>query len=217
MKEVDILYNGDFLQIAGTDTKIFLHADKFMYLIHLVEGNSNNFKRRIEFKKRVNDSNKYLTFSYFTTPTICISGELIISDKNEINGDIRFQILKENSTSIIEGYYLTIKSDSYYLEYIKTTGLDITYLEDKSIIPLTTANIEIFLYSLLSKINNNRSVRNQVLIPNYIKINKLLQEEKNILDLIYTLTSKYPNLHNFLTHYEENFSRKRKLSLDLWF
>lgn len=209
MKEESILYNGQYLLIKDTGTKIFLHVDSSLILIDLVESDSNNFRRRIEFKKKNNNSNKYITFSYYITPTIVFSGYLEVSPNNIITGNISFQFLKENSTKILEAYYLTLYSNSYYIEYIITENIQKSFLESKIIETVTLENAEVFLFNIINSINNTRCIKNQILIPYHISINQILREEKRILNLISSLLTSYPKLQEFLDNYLP-FERKRK-------
>lgn len=214
MKEVSILYNGEFLSIKENDTKIFLHTDNVLTLIHLVEGQEKNFKRRLEFKKKVNDSNRYMSFSYNLNSKTYFSGSLTISSNNEITGTISYQILIPNSTHINEGYYLTINSGSYYLEHIITANIEKACLEEKQISTLSIASIEAFLFNLLNRINNLHSINNKPLIfPPYIS--HILNEENNIINIIESLIEKYPELEDFLKRYQQAYTRKRTFSS--WF
>lgn len=208
MKEVSILYNGNFLTRKDYNNQIFLHADEFLTIIHLVEGKGNNFKKRIEFKKRANDRNKYLTYSQQITPNIAFSGELVISEDNIITGNISYQILKPNTTHIIEGYYITISQCNYFIEHIITNQIKRESTEERLITPLSTFNIESFLFNILNKINNSHSIKNKILIPISFYINKILTEEQSILDYIKTLINKYPELKAFLYFYEKPLTRK---------
>ena len=69
------------------------------------------------------------------------------------------------------------------------------------------SNIEAFLFNILNQINNNHSIRNKTLIPYPPSINKIMGEEKSIIDLIKSITDTYPELNTFLKEYQ--FSRKR--------
>lgn len=209
MKEENILYNGENLLIKNTGTKIFLHTDSSMSLIDLVEGTTVDFRRRIEFKKKNNNPNKYVTFSYYITSTIVFSGYLEISPSNTIIGDISFQFLKENSTKILEAYYLRLYSNGYYIEYIITENIQKSFLESKRIETVTIETIEVFLFNIINGINNKRCIKSQRLIPYHISINQIFGEEKRILKLITDLTTTYPKLQEFIDEYIP-FERKRK-------
>ncbi len=207
MKEENIIYNGQYLLIEENNTKIFLHADSSLTLIHLVEASENFFKRRVEFKKKINDTSKYLTFSYDLKDNIVFSGYLTISDTSEIAGTISYQIMRPNTTRIIDGYYITITSSTYYLEHIVTLNKQECYTGKEDISVITLSNIEAFLFNILNQINNNHSIRNKTLIPYPPSINKIMGEEKSIIDLIKSITDTYPELNTFLKEYQ--FSRKR--------
>lgn len=213
MKEVSILYNGKYITKGNNDTKIFLHVDENSNIIHLVEGTTDNFKRRIEFKKRAKDNNKYITFSNYLTPTIVFSGDLIITEDNFVIGNISLQVLKENSTNIIEAYYLRLNLTDYYLDYIITANIRRFSIESNPIEPITLPYIEIFLFNILNKINNTRSIKNKTLIPYPISISKIFQEEQIILNIVKNLIDKYPELNIFL---EQLATFKRKRTISYW-
>lgn len=209
MKEESILFNGQYLLIKDTSTKIFLHTDNTSALMHLVEGESNNFKRRLEFKKRKNNSCKYITFSYFIIPSIAFSGELKISPEEIITGNISFQFLRDNSTKLLESYYITFGFNSYYIEHIITENIPKREIKNKQIKTPTLENIEILLFNIINEINNTRCIKNKKLIPYHISFNQILREEKRILNLISSLVTAYPQMQEFLNEYTP-LERKRR-------
>lgn len=210
MKEVSILYNGKYLIKDNGDIKIFLHADEYLTIIHLVEETKNSFKRRLEFKKRVNDNNKYIAFSFYLTPVLVLSGDIVITEDNFIIGNISFQILRENSTSIIEGYYLRLNLNDYYLEHIITDNIRIFPIESSATTPLTITNIDVFLFNIINKINNIQSIKNKEPILCSFRISKIFQEEQIILNIIKDLINIYPELNIFLEQFA-GFNRKRTI------
>ncbi len=209
--EANILYNGKCINEKKHDTSIFLHEDNIITIIHLVEYQNSVFKRRIEFKKRTNDKNRYITYSYHVAPNIVFSGELVISEEDIITGNISYQILKPNSTSITEGYYLTIKYSSYHIEHILTYQIQRNRIDEKILSPLSTSIIESFLFNILNGINNLHSIKNKPLFPPTPSITAIFKEEQNILGLIKDLIKEYPELEDFLYHYRPVFKRKRTL------
>lgn len=202
MKEVSILVNGNYIIKENNNNKIFLHADETGFMIHLVEGINNNFRKRIEIKKRDNDNNKYIFFCYYLNPCVVYSGHVTITEDNLVVGDI-------SGTHIIEGYYLTLNTTGYSLEHIITKNIDRRPLYTNKSHAITTTNIDAFLFDIINRINNRRSIKNKMVIPFSITFSHVLNEEKHILEYIESLLETYPELSNFLANYHNKFNRKR--------
>lgn len=215
MKKVKILHDGEFLFIKENDTKIFLQADNILALIHLVEEQKKNFKRRIEFKRRIDDNYRHISFSYYLDSNTIFSGELTISSNSEITGLVSYHILRPNSTRIKEEYHLTIDSDSYYLEHITTPNIEKTCIEKKKITALAITEIDVFLFNILNKINNIQCIKNKYHISYPPSISHILNEENNIISIIESLVERYPELEAFLKRYQQIYTRKR--TFPSWF
>lgn len=209
MKEVSILVNGNYIIKENNNNKIFLHANETGFMIHLVEGINNNFRKRIEIKKKDNDNNKYIFFCYYLNPCVVYSGHVTITEDNLVVGDISFQILEQGKTHIIEGYYLTLSLKEYSLEHIVTRNIDRRPLYTNRGFTITTSNVDAFLFDIINQINNRRSIKNEMVIPFSITFSHVLNEERHILEYIESLLETYPELGNFLANYHNKFNRKR--------
>lgn len=209
MKEVSILVNGNYIIKKNNNNKIFLHADETGFMIHLVEGINNNFRKRIEIKKKDNDNNKYIFFCYYLNPCVVYSGHVTITEDNLVVGDISFQILESGKTNIVEGYYLTLSTTGYSLEHIVTRSIDRRLLYTNRSHAITISNIDTFLFDIINQINNRRSIKNEMVIPFSITFSHVLNEERHILEYIESLLETYPELGNFLANYHNKFNRKR--------
>lgn len=207
MKNKSIFLNGKKIIEETSNIKLFLLEYETYSLIHLIKGQGNDFRKRIEFKKRNNDT-KEISFSYLLPNWIAFSGELTIFNTNEITGNISFQFLKINDTKIIEGYYLNLNNGKCTITNIITKDIKNQQIEIKNIPQIYLNNIDIFLFNIILQINNNHSINNKRLITP-ISISKIIGEEQSILKEVQPLTSEYPELSSFITNYEKTYSRKR--------
>lgn len=202
--EFNTILNNLYLCKNTNKSKLFLHSSEFLNIIHFVEYHENICTRRIEFKKKVNDDNKYLYFSLFITDNIAFSGDLKISS-NCIIGS--FEITKlEHKTHIIEGFYINFNSNAYTLEHLETSNISKKII-DKEPIMLNLSNINNFLQIILSKINNYCLYQNQEPYCLSINFSKILEfEQKILLDLE---NIENPDISNFIKNYETNNNLKR--------
>lgn len=205
--EANILYNGKYINEKKHSTSIFLHNDNIITIIHLVEYQNSQFKRMIEFKKYPNSENKYLSFSIHLTSTIVFSGEILL-DKNSniLSGNLSYQFLKENGTTIIETFYINFdnerKLELLYLNN-KTRESSLLLKENYS----KNTDIDVLLFNMINYINNRRSIKRESLIPLIFSISQVLMIEREIIE--YLEKSKFPETETFINNYEKILSLKR--------
>jgi len=208
MKEVNLYLNNDCLNKGPFNTTIFLNYVRDLILIHLVEYEDNNFKRRIEFKKYKYNNYKYLSFSILTLPNFSFSGNITFLPNNEIlTGTIEFQILKSNSTRIIETYYLKIDETKYELTHFLNQNITENTILQESRPDLSLSNIDIFLFNIITIINNLCSASNKANIPTNLNLNSILNEEQQIINMLKEKEIYFPKLSDYLNEYQ--LTRKR--------
>ncbi len=205
--EANILYNGKYINEKRHNTSVFLHEDNFSTIIHLVEYQNNLFKRMIKFKKYPSSEKKHLTFSIYLTPTIVFSGEILIDENNNIlSGNLSYQFLKVNGTTIIETFYINFDNErKLELLYLNNQTRENALLLRKKY-PKNT-DIDVLLFNMINYINNKRCIKKVSLIPLIFSISQILMLEREILE--YLEKNKFPETETFINNFYRNRSLKR--------
>lgn len=205
MKNSRIILNNKIIQNGENDSTIFLQQIDNIIRIHFVEYQNQEFKKRIEFIKRKNLPGTVITFSINIEPDFVFSGRIGITERKEIlEGEIEILSLKPRSTSICETYSIKLNQGFYFLEHIKNP-------QRKKHLALHGAypqeNIDIFLFEMIGKINNRRTLKRKVNIPTTINLRQVWIIEQEILRQL----EKYenPEAKEFIREYIGLKERRR--------
>lgn len=183
------------------------YNDSKLTLIHMVEHSDNTFQKSVEFRHYQNHLETYFRFSITIAPNIVLDGEFAFLQDKVIKGNFQIKILQMNSTSILDTFTISLQDNTYSIEHLINHTRAYHILATGKFDITTIWDLDIFLFNIISIINNYQSTTKKMLIPPLFYITPLIKEETNALQRL--KNSSNSEAKEFYNHYSSILKRTR--------